>query len=92
LGFWFTVFISYRNSSLDDDDYKKLSSQQDKDRFVVLLLSFIMVIIFWGAFEQAGGLMNLYTDAKTDRMLLGWQVPTCFQSLNAGFIILLQLV
>jgi POT family proton-dependent oligopeptide transporter len=29
-----------------------------------------MVIIFWGAFEQAGGLMNLYTDAKTDRMLL----------------------
>jgi POT family proton-dependent oligopeptide transporter len=47
-----------------------------------------MVIIFWGAFEQAGGLMNLYTDAKTDRML-GWQVPTVmFQSLNAGFIIL----
>jgi POT family proton-dependent oligopeptide transporter len=73
--------------------YKELSSQQDKDRFVVLLLSFIMVIIFWGAFEQAGGLMNLYTDAKTDRMLLGWQVPTVmFQSLNAGFIILLQLV
>jgi POT family proton-dependent oligopeptide transporter len=72
--------------------YKELSSQQDKDRFVVLLLSFIMVIIFWGAFEQAGGLMNLYTDAKTDRML-GWQVPTVmFQSLNAGFIILLQLV
>jgi POT family proton-dependent oligopeptide transporter len=68
--------------------YKELSSQQDKDRFVVLLLSFIMVIIFWGAFEQAGGLMNLYTDAKTDRML-----PTVmFQSLNAGFIILLQLV
>jgi POT family proton-dependent oligopeptide transporter len=27
--------------------------------------------------------MNLYTDAKTDRMLLGWQVPTVmFQSLN----------
>jgi POT family proton-dependent oligopeptide transporter len=72
--------------------YKELSSQH-KDRFVVLLLSFIMVIIFWGAFEQAGGLMNLYTDAKTDRMLLGWQVPTVmFQSLNAGFIILLQLV
>jgi POT family proton-dependent oligopeptide transporter len=26
--------------------YKELSSQQDKDRFLVLLLSFIMVIIF----------------------------------------------
>jgi len=70
--------------------YKELDTQVYKDRFVVLLLSFIMVIIFWGAFEQAGGLMNLYTDTKTDRMLWGWQVPTVmFQSLNAGFIILL---
>ncbi|SEA61715.1 proton-dependent oligopeptide transporter, POT family [Flavobacterium gillisiae] len=69
--------------------YKELDSQQDKDRFLVLLLSFIMVIIFWGAYEQAGGLMNLYADSKTDRMLLGMEVPTVmFQSLNAGFIII----
>ena len=69
--------------------YKELDSQQDKDRFLVLLLSFIMVIIFWGAYEQAGGLMNLYADSKTDRILLGMQVPTVmFQSLNAGFIII----
>jgi POT family proton-dependent oligopeptide transporter len=35
--------------------------------------------------------MNLYTDTKTDRMLLGFEIPTVmFQSLNAGFIILLQ--
>jgi POT family proton-dependent oligopeptide transporter len=39
--------------------YKELSSQQDKDRFLVLLLS-IMVVIFLGAYEQAGGLMNIY--------------------------------
>ncbi|MEL6852201.1 MAG: oligopeptide:H+ symporter, partial [Bacteroidota bacterium] len=38
--------------------YTDLSSVQ-KDRYVVLLLSFIQVIIFWGAFEQAGGLMNI---------------------------------
>lgn len=70
--------------------YKELDSQVFKDRFLVLLLSFIMVIIFWGAFEQAGGLINLYTDTKTDRMLFGWEIPTVmFQSLNAGFIILL---
>ncbi|GAA4977883.1 oligopeptide:H+ symporter [Algibacter aquimarinus] len=69
--------------------YKELDSQVFKDRFLVLLLSFIMVIIFWGAFEQAGGLMNLYTDTKTDRMLFGWEIPTVmFQSLNAGFIII----
>ncbi|AUC75208.1 peptide MFS transporter [Olleya sp. Bg11-27] len=69
--------------------YKELDSQVFKDRFLVLLLSFIMVIIFWGAFEQAGGLMNLYTDTNTDRVLFGWEIPTVmFQSLNAGFIIL----
>ncbi|MAX80874.1 MAG: MFS transporter [Crocinitomicaceae bacterium] len=69
--------------------YKDLESQTFKDRFIVLLISFIMVIIFWGAFEQAGGLMNLYTDTKTDRVLFGWEIPTImFQSLNAGFIII----
>lgn len=70
--------------------YQDLNTQVYKDRFVVLLLSFIMVIIFWGAFEQAGGLMNLYTDSKTDRDFFGlFTVPTAmFQSLNAGFIIL----
>jgi POT family proton-dependent oligopeptide transporter len=69
--------------------YKELSSQQDKDRFLVLLLSF-MVIIF-GEPMSKPGLMNLYTDTKTDRMLLGFEIPTVmFQSLNAGFIILLQ--
>ena len=73
--------------------YKELNSQVFKDRFLVLLLSFIMVIIFWGAFEQAGGLMNLYTETNTDRMLFGWEIPTVmFQSLNAGFIILFATV
>ncbi|WP_372937902.1 peptide MFS transporter, partial [Seonamhaeicola sp.] len=56
--------------------YKELETQIFKDRFLVLLLSFIMVIVFWGAFEQAGGLMNLYTDTKTDRVLFGWEIPT----------------
>ncbi|MBR9914787.1 MAG: peptide MFS transporter, partial [Algicola sp.] len=69
--------------------YKELESQVFKDRFMVLLLSFIMVIIFWGAFEQAGGLMNLYTETNTRRVLFGWEIPTVmFQSLNAGFIII----
>lgn len=69
--------------------YKELNSQAYKDRFLVLLLSFIMVIVFWGAFEQAGGLMNLYTETNTDRVLMGYEIPTVmFQSLNAGFIII----
>lgn len=60
------------------------------DRIKVLLISFLLVIVFWGAFEQAGGLMNIYTKEKTNRMLMGMEVPaTWFQSLNAFFIVVL---
>lgn len=69
--------------------YKNLENQVQKDRFLVLLLSFFIVIVFWGAFEQAGGLMSIYTETKTDRMLFGYLIPTpMFQGLNAGFILL----
>lgn len=70
--------------------YKSLEDKIMKDRFLVLLLSFLIVIVFWGAFEQAGGLMSIYTETKTDRMLFGYEIPTpMFQGLNAGFILLL---
>jgi len=70
--------------------YKNLENQVSKDRYLVLLLSFLIVIVFWGAFEQAGGLMSIYTKSNTDRMLMGWEIPaTWFQGLNAGFIIIL---
>lgn len=69
--------------------YKNLNGQVEKDRYVVLLLSLLIVLAFWGCFEQMGGLMNLYAEHKTNRMLLGWEVPAAwFQGANAGFIIL----
>ena len=71
---------------------KKPLTVIEKDRIIVLLISFLIVIVFWGAFEQAGGLMNLYTEAKVDRYLgLAFleEVPAAvFQSLNAGYIII----
>lgn len=73
--------------------YRNLESKVSKDRYLVLLLSFLIVIVFWGAFEQAGGLMSIYTKTNTDRMLFGWEVPaTWFQGLNAGFIIIFATV
>ncbi|SHJ21532.1 proton-dependent oligopeptide transporter, POT family [Mesonia phycicola] len=69
--------------------YKDLELKVNKDRYLVLLLSFLIVIVFWGAFEQAGGLMNIYTQEKTNRVLLGYEIPAAmFQGLNAAFIIL----
>ncbi len=69
--------------------YKNLNGRVEKDRYLVLLISLLMVIVFWGSFEQMGGLMNLYAQEKTNRMLMGWEVPAAwFQSANPGFIIL----
>ena len=69
--------------------YKNLNGKVEKDRYVVLLLSLLIVMVFWGCFEQMGGLMNLYAEEKTNRMLMGWEVPAAwFQGANAGFIIL----
>lgn len=69
---------------------KKPLTKIEKDRIVVLLLSFLIIIVFWAAFEQAGGLMNLYTDEKVNRNLGDWwEIPAAvFQSLNAGYIII----
>lgn len=69
---------------------KKPLTKIEKDRVIVLVLSFLMVIVFFGAFEQAGGLMNIYAKENTNRMLMGWEIPASwFQSLNAMFIIFL---
>jgi len=68
---------------------KRPLTKIEKDRVGVLILSFLIIIVFWSAFEQAGGLMNLYTDVKVDRFIGSWEVPTAvFQSLNAGYIII----
>jgi dipeptide/tripeptide permease len=68
---------------------KKPLTKIEKDRVVVLLLSFLIIVVFWAAFEQAGGLMNLYTDVKVNRLIGDWEVPAAvFQSLNAGYIII----
>jgi len=68
------------------------SNKIEKDRLLVIYLSFFIIIVFWGAFEQAGGLMNVYALEKTDRTL-GWsflpEVPASwFQSVNAIFILI----
>ena len=62
----------------------------EKDRILVTYLAFLIVIVFWGAFEQAGGLMNVYAKQKTDLSLFGlFDVPASwFQSVNAIFIII----
>lgn len=51
--------------------YRNELSPTEKDQVSVMLVVFLMVIAFWGAFEQAGGLMNLYAEQKTDKNIFG---------------------
>lgn len=83
-------FLGKSTNAKEKEAFEKPLSKIEKDRMIVLFLSFLIVIVFWGAFEQAGGLMNIYTMEKTNRVLFGMEIPASwFQSLNALFIILL---
>ena len=83
-------FLGASENTLEKEAMKKPLTKIEKDRVIVLFISFLLVIVFWGAFEQAGGLMNIYASEKTNRLLMGWEVPASwFQSLNAMFIIFL---
>jgi len=79
-----------KGSVQDKEAMRRPLTKVEKDRMLVMFLSFLLIIVFWGAFEQAGGLMSLYTEQKTDLNLLGFEVPAAwFQSVNAFFIITL---
>ena len=85
-------FLGNSDNKEEKESMNKPLTKIEVDRIIVLLISFLIVIVFWGAFEQAGGLMNLYTDSKVDRVIgLSFlnEVPAAvFQSLNAGYIII----
>ncbi|MCT8985816.1 peptide MFS transporter [Shewanella phaeophyticola] len=67
---------------------KEPLTKVERDRIKVIMVMGLFTIIFWAGFEQAGGLMNLFTNNFTDRMIGSWEVPTTyFQSLNAIFIV-----
>ena len=69
---------------------KQPLTHDEIDRLRVIFMLFVFIVLFWAAFEQAGGLMNLYAADKTDRMIGAFEVPAgWFQSLNPLFIVLL---
>ena len=66
------------------------AAQIERDRIVAILLLSACTVLYWAAYEQAGGLINLFTEGQVDRWLGGWEVPTSwFQSVNPLFIVAL---
>ncbi|MGF1911006.1 peptide MFS transporter [Vibrio kasasachensis] len=79
-----------RDRELRNSQQKQSLTKVEVDRLKVILVMGLFVIVFWAGFEQAGGLMNIYTQQYTDRMIGGFEVPAAwFQSLNPFFIITL---
>jgi proton-dependent oligopeptide transporter, POT family len=61
---------------------------EDWQRISVILIVSLFSIVFWMGFEQAGGTLNLFADAKTDRTLFDLEFPASyFQSINPLLII-----
>ncbi|MEM8988361.1 MAG: peptide MFS transporter [Pseudomonadota bacterium] len=76
--------------------YKKQSTERiplsdvEKNRLTVIALMGLISALYWLAAEQYGGLLNLYAEGKTDRMVGAFEIPaTWFQSLNPFFIVAL---
>jgi POT family proton-dependent oligopeptide transporter len=60
-----------------------------KKIFAIIILTFFSVI-FWAFFEQAGTSISLFVKKCLNRNILGFEiVPSAFQSVNPGYIILL---
>lgn len=57
-----------------------------RDRVFAMIFLILLMPLFWGLFEQAGGSLNLFTDRHVDR---GGIPTTFFQSINPIYIILL---
>ena len=89
------IEISKKTSAISTFSFKmkkhKLSSIE-LDRVKLILISSLILVIFWASFEQAGGLLNIFAYEKTNRYisLLNFEIPASwFQSINPLLIIVL---
>jgi POT family proton-dependent oligopeptide transporter len=62
----------------------------ERNRIFAALYLIALCPVFWALFEQAGSSLNIFTDQRVDRHLLGWEMPASwFQSVNSFWIITL---
>lgn len=72
--------------------YRALFTLPPVERHRVFAALYLIALcpLFWALFEQAGSSLNVFTDERVDRHLLGWEMPASwFQSVNSFWIITL---
>ena len=59
-------------------------------RMGAIVVFFLVAVLFWGAYEQAGSTLNLFADRYTRLEMFGFSFPSSwFQSVQPIFVILL---
>lgn len=62
----------------------------ERSRVLSFLPLFVANAVFWSLYQQQFTVVEIYSDGRTDRNVLGWQMPTEWvTSFNPVFIILL---
>ncbi|MDL0113707.1 peptide MFS transporter [Campylobacter felis] len=65
-------------------------TKDEKKNLILFVVLFFAAAVFWSVFEQQYTTYNFFADKLTDKMVLGYEIPTVwFQSINALFVILL---
>jgi POT family proton-dependent oligopeptide transporter len=58
------------------------------DRMIAFFILFLVNVVFWACFEQAGTSLTLFADRNVDRMIFDWEMPASMtQFFNPFFII-----
>jgi POT family proton-dependent oligopeptide transporter len=77
-----------KSAKAADEAHRPLTAE-DWQRIVVIIVVSLFSVVFWMGFEQSGGTMNLFADAKTNRVVFGYDIPaSILQAVNPAFIIL----
>ena len=72
------------------DAPKTAFSATEWKRMAAIVIFFLVAILFWGAYEQAGSTLNLFADRYTRLDVFGFSFPSSwFQSVQPIFVITL---
>ncbi|BCJ75574.1 MFS transporter [Catellatospora sp. IY07-71] len=65
-------------------------THQERSRISAYVWIFVGAMLFWMIYDQAGSLVNLFTENDVDRTVGSFEIPTAwFQSINPVLILLL---
>jgi POT family proton-dependent oligopeptide transporter len=86
-----TVLLALTGYSFGKIYYFSGLEREERNRIIVIFILFLASVLFWGAFEQAGGSLNIFAKYKSQLTIYGKEFPASwYQNINPFGIILLS--